>query len=325
MESKIKEEDLKMCEASLVSTEDFLFGQPDLYTPYKNEEHLPQSASSPSELKIKTTSPLLFQPWTPCSSSLAVRSAGFGIPDPTRSAGATAVPVCSLPAYHQTTPDFFTLEDPLYSDTATLNPGSIMYDLSESTVPKDPFHQQLSLPSSHGETLFSFRGISPPWDDEDSADGQGFDDRVAASTDVKLPISPPSSEFSPPGAVNTSVSGTDNSSRPVSETNLDLDSEEPYSKLIWKAMMSKEDYKMTLPDIYEWFRQNYAHKIKENKKKGWKGWQNSIRHNLSMNDVSFIFDVCSVVFDTYSRLSSMSIAIKARRVANTKELTRFGL
>ncbi|KAI1842199.1 hypothetical protein JX266_011607 [Neoarthrinium moseri] len=56
--------------------------------------------------------------------------------------------------------------------------------------------------------------------------------------------------------------------------------DEPYAQLIYKALMSNGDHSMTLQEIYQWFRDNTDKTTpdKENK-----GWQNSIRHNLSMN------------------------------------------
>lgn len=57
--------------------------------------------------------------------------------------------------------------------------------------------------------------------------------------------------------------------------------DEPYAKLIYRAFMSRPDRAMTLQDIYQWFRDNTTKAVSE---KG--GWQNSIRHNLSMNAVS---------------------------------------
>ncbi|KAL9115686.1 MAG: hypothetical protein Q9227_000054 [Pyrenula ochraceoflavens] len=64
----------------------------------------------------------------------------------------------------------------------------------------------------------------------------------------------------------------------------DLESEEnmsdkPYAKLIWEAMMEKPDKRMTLKEIYNWFTER-TNKPKDSQSNG---WQNSIRHNLSMN------------------------------------------
>lgn len=57
--------------------------------------------------------------------------------------------------------------------------------------------------------------------------------------------------------------------------------DEPYAQLIYRAFMSRPDKSMTLQEIYQWFREN----TDKSKSEG-KGWQNSIRHNLSMNGVS---------------------------------------
>lgn len=56
--------------------------------------------------------------------------------------------------------------------------------------------------------------------------------------------------------------------------------DEPYAQLIYRAFMSRPNKSMTLQDIYQWFREN----TDKSKSEG-KGWQNSIRHNLSMNGV----------------------------------------
>ena len=55
---------------------------------------------------------------------------------------------------------------------------------------------------------------------------------------------------------------------------------EPYAQLIYKAFMSHPRHAMTLREIYQWFRENT-----DKAKSPGKGWQNSIRHNLSMNRV----------------------------------------
>ncbi|MCJ1248848.1 hypothetical protein MMC30_006069 [Trapelia coarctata] len=54
---------------------------------------------------------------------------------------------------------------------------------------------------------------------------------------------------------------------------------EPYAQLIYRALKSVPSHRMVLKEIYEWFEKN-TDKAKNNSSKG---WQNSIRHNLSMN------------------------------------------
>ncbi|KAL8840897.1 MAG: hypothetical protein Q9170_001161 [Blastenia crenularia] len=53
---------------------------------------------------------------------------------------------------------------------------------------------------------------------------------------------------------------------------------EPYAQLIFRALKSAPGHGMVLKDIYRWFENNT-----DKTRKGSKGWQNSIRHNLSMN------------------------------------------
>jgi hypothetical protein len=57
--------------------------------------------------------------------------------------------------------------------------------------------------------------------------------------------------------------------------------DEPYAKLIYRALTSRPDHAMVLQDIYQWFRENTTKGGSDTK-----GWMNSIRHNLSMNAVS---------------------------------------
>ncbi|KAI1803635.1 hypothetical protein F4811DRAFT_327256 [Daldinia bambusicola] len=56
----------------------------------------------------------------------------------------------------------------------------------------------------------------------------------------------------------------------------------PYAQLIHQAFMSRRTRAMTLQEIYQWFREN-TDKEKTDKGNKRNGWQNSIRHNLSMN------------------------------------------
>ena len=56
---------------------------------------------------------------------------------------------------------------------------------------------------------------------------------------------------------------------------------EPYGTLIYRALMSAPGHQMVLKEIYEWFETNTDRTTSA-------GWQNSVRHNLSMNGVSAI-------------------------------------
>jgi Forkhead domain len=61
----------------------------------------------------------------------------------------------------------------------------------------------------------------------------------------------------------------------------DAGSDKPYARLIWEALMQAPGHRMMLREIYAWFQCN-TNKARES---GSNGWQNSIRHNLSMNQV----------------------------------------
>ncbi|KAL1864046.1 hypothetical protein VTK73DRAFT_6248 [Phialemonium thermophilum] len=54
--------------------------------------------------------------------------------------------------------------------------------------------------------------------------------------------------------------------------------DEAYARLIYRAFMSNPRRAMTLQELYKWFKDNT-----DKDKSQSKGWQNSIRHNLSMN------------------------------------------
>ncbi|KAF7871615.1 hypothetical protein EAF04_003722 [Stromatinia cepivora] len=72
------------------------------------------------------------------------------------------------------------------------------------------------------------------------------------------------------------------SSREPTAMDVDADGhgadEQPYAKLIFRALMSAPDHSMVLQEIYRWFRENTTKGSSDTK-----GWMNSIRHNLSMN------------------------------------------
>jgi hypothetical protein len=60
--------------------------------------------------------------------------------------------------------------------------------------------------------------------------------------------------------------------------------DKPYARLIHEALMQAPGHRLMLREIYDWFVQN-TNKPTES---GTNGWQNSIRHNLSMNLVSLV-------------------------------------
>ena len=63
-------------------------------------------------------------------------------------------------------------------------------------------------------------------------------------------------------------------------------SDKCYAKLIFECLLEAPDYSRPLKEIYNWVLRNSA-KVREDPSH--KGWQNSVRHNLSMNHVSSLF------------------------------------
>ena len=59
------------------------------------------------------------------------------------------------------------------------------------------------------------------------------------------------------------------------------DQPDVFNTLIYRALMQAPDHRMVLQDIYH-FIQNHSDKVKD---PTYFGWQNSVRHNLSMNRV----------------------------------------
>jgi len=63
----------------------------------------------------------------------------------------------------------------------------------------------------------------------------------------------------------------------------DLENEEmPYNQMLHRCLKQQPDCKLELQEIYRWFMKNYPSRYSAKER----GWQNSIRHNLSMNEVS---------------------------------------
>ncbi|KAF1978899.1 hypothetical protein BU23DRAFT_190346 [Bimuria novae-zelandiae CBS 107.79] len=87
-----------------------------------------------------------------------------------------------------------------------------------------------------------------------------------------------STAYSTPYDSDVSRASTPASPRTLQEEE-PIDGDQPYAQLIYKALLQAPDNTMILRDIYDWFRSNTGKAAD----KDTKGWQNSIRHNLSMN------------------------------------------
>lgn len=97
----------------------------------------------------------------------------------------------------------------------------------------------------------------------------------------------PFDKSSPFGMPSSSLSedGNENHSREMTAMDTEEQgADEPYAKLIYRALMSAPNHSMVLQEIYQWFRDHTSKGSSDSK-----GWMNSIRHNLSMNAVCTIF------------------------------------
>lgn len=110
-------------------------------------------------------------------------------------------------------------------------------------------------------------------------------DAICIRPENTAPISDPDIDMDANMAYNPNLYDTEDvrRSRASTET-VGGKNDEPYAQLIYRAFMSRPDKSMTLQEIYQWFRENT-----EKAKSAGKGWQNSIRHNLSMNGVGDSF------------------------------------
>ncbi|RMZ87675.1 hypothetical protein DV736_g5102, partial [Chaetothyriales sp. CBS 134916] len=92
-----------------------------------------------------------------------------------------------------------------------------------------------------------------------------------------------SSYYSSPDLANAGFANL--SPRSLLQEDLDYEDDEdgqggkPYARLIYEALLEAPGHRMMLRDIYDWFEKNTT----KPRESGTNGWQNSIRHNLSMN------------------------------------------
>lgn len=107
-----------------------------------------------------------------------------------------------------------------------------------------------------------------------------------ANTDG-LPFDKPSGFRVPSSSLSEDGNGNHSREMTAMETD-EQGADEPYAKLIYRALMSAPNHSMVLQEIYQWFRDHTSKGSSDSK-----GWMNSIRHNLSMNAVctSFPFPI----------------------------------
>jgi hypothetical protein len=196
-----------------------------------------------------------------------------------------------------------SLHDPALSYPPTTCPPRYPQGVNDTEkAAMGPFAQNFSPPLHDSGSTYSFGPIEGASDDAlPSVEFPSFSSDNP-STPLKMSsiyslfeslreVSPAQSLSVPHSVVPENYSGRSSEDRDIfeqvdppihdEETDEGLNSE-PYAQLIYRALKSVPSHRMVLKDIYEWFEKN-TDKAKNNPSKG---WQNSIRHNLSMNGVS---------------------------------------
>ncbi|RYO74790.1 hypothetical protein DL766_006414 [Monosporascus sp. MC13-8B] len=108
-----------------------------------------------------------------------------------------------------------------------------------------------------------------------------------APPDYKRPGTPPSARSRTAASHNRSPNRNTSSAIIMNQGDVDLSKDEnkhikphfSYAQMITQAIMATEEHKLNLAGIYQYITNNYAYYRHQNAA----GWQNSIRHNLSLN------------------------------------------
>ncbi|KAL2819368.1 hypothetical protein BDW59DRAFT_122127 [Aspergillus cavernicola] len=157
-----------------------------------------------------------------------------------------------------------------YSPSRQLKPE--MRRLPAGRPPSDWVHAPGSIRASHHPV-----GARPPHSHSSSSSTNPTPTTGLSPTSASMPYhSLPLSLVSPP--IKLEMDRED-----VSMTHMDdgedTNADPPYSQLIYEALLTAPGKKLPLQGIYLWFEKNTA----KGRDRSSKGWQNSIRHNLSMN------------------------------------------
>ena len=132
------------------------------------------------------------------------------------------------------------------------------------------------------EETDSFLTMGPGVDYDQHESSRDFA-RLSISRSPKIENGVAFTEAAPPRLPSSVASDDGHSSREMTAVEFDdHGADEPYAKLIYRALMSAPNHSMVLQQIYQWFRDNTSKGSSDTK-----GWMNSIRHNLSMNAVSY--------------------------------------
>ncbi|KAI0480498.1 hypothetical protein GGR56DRAFT_626331 [Xylariaceae sp. FL0804] len=145
-------------------------------------------------------------------------------------------------------------------------------------------NSRTALPPHPAPDASSSQPVAAP----SSSRGQSFQQPIApAPPDYKRPGTPPSARSRPPTSHAKTPAQASTSALVMSQSDIDLSTEEnkhikpafSYAQMITQAIMSTPEEKLNLAGIYQYIQSHYAYYRNQPAA----GWQNSIRHNLSLN------------------------------------------
>jgi hypothetical protein len=183
-------------------------------------------------------------------------------------------------SYYPDLPRTWASYDPqiLNDDNGTMDQSEPIYTMEDENNhgPKSPALSAPDFDDPNGPQPYSHITLCQSPKMEDEAPGSRLGD-----FDQSARFSPPPNDDSEDGGMM---------SREM--TAMDVDdqaTDEPYAKLIHRALMSAPNHSMVLQEIYQWFRENTTKGSADSK-----GWMNSIRHNLSMNAVRCLNSISDI-------------------------------
>ena len=206
------------------------------------------------------------------------------------------------------------------------------YDINPPTDPSPPLQDsRLSTYLAPTSAFTNLTKMDPPMYEQHSAysfeepfkslgGGSDFFDTIKPEHPSLSPLSSLASmeidTGSPPYGSNSSYGIPLDTTRPPPPEQMEDTTGEPYARLIYRALKGAPGHRMVLKDIYNWFEM-YTDKARDPKSRG---WQNSIRHNLSMNGVRF----SHLTLDFLTDDSRRSRKLNKLRPPRTGSVTTFG-
>ncbi|KAI9737661.1 MAG: hypothetical protein M1818_005665 [Claussenomyces sp. TS43310] len=260
--------------------------------PYEDSSHFSHDELNPGALNLQHSDSSSTAPTRQRLINSSITSTNFNVPYQLNKSSSATMEWAGLPL----TDYQFPLEDTYYGFTGSNN-ASFQESWISGLQEEDEAHPR-RLRSSYDPRLLDVGSdmTSGYFPQHDVADYQSMEYVTANDTQelarLSISQSPAAADFDPHVNsldVKPSMSVNDVASCRSSDDGEDdhtdglsngeeRPADEPYARLIHRALMDAPNHAMVLQDIYQWFEQN----TDKGRSKS-TGWRNSIRHNLSMN------------------------------------------